>query len=381
MSDAPSIPFNRACFVGKELVYIAESVSSGHISGDGPFSVRCQKFIEERMGVPQAFLTTSCTDALEMSAILLNIKPGDEVIVPSFSFVTTVNAFVMHGAKPVFIDVRPDTLNMDESLLEALITPRTKAIVLVHYAGVACEMDAILDIAERHGVAVVEDNAHGLLAKYKGKYLGTYGCMATQSFHETKNVTCGEGGALIINDEQYVERAEIIREKGTNRSLFFRGEVDKYSWVDLGSSFLPSDVLAAFLYAQLEAIDHIQEHRQRIWDYYFSALGGWAKGHGVVLPTVPAHCEQSYHMFYLLMPTLEERQAMIAHLRSHDISSVFHYLPLHLSPMGQGLGGKEGDCPVTEDVSDRLLRLPFYNELTQGEQERVVDAIVSFSWT
>ena len=333
------------------------------------------------MGVPQAFLTTSCTDALEMSAILLNIKPGDEVIVPSFSFVTTVNAFVMHGAKPVFIDVRPDTLNMDESLLEALITPRTKAIVLVHYAGVACEMDAILDIAERHGVAVVEDNAHGLLAKYKGKYLGTYGCMATQSFHETKNVTCGEGGALIINDEQYVERAEIIREKGTNRSLFFRGEVDKYSWVDLGSSFLPSDVLAAFLYAQLEAIDHIQEHRQRIWDYYFSALGGWAKGHGVVLPTVPAHCEQSYHMFYLLMPTLEERQAMIAHLRSHDISSVFHYLPLHLSPMGQGLGGKEGDCPVTEDVSDRLLRLPFYNELTQGEQERVVDAIVSFSWT
>jgi dTDP-4-amino-4,6-dideoxygalactose transaminase len=381
MSDPPFIPFNRACFVGKELVYIAESVSSGHISGDGPFSLRCQKFIEERLGVLQAFLTTSCTDALEMAAILLNIKRGDEVIVPSFSFVTTVNAFVLHGAKPVFVDVRPDTLNMDETQLEALITPRTKAIVLVHYAGVACEMDAILDIAERHGVSVVEDNAHGLLAKYKGKYLGTFGCMATQSFHETKNVTCGEGGALIINDEQYVERAEIIREKGTNRSLFFRGEVDKYSWVDLGSSFLPSDVLAAFLYAQLEAIDHIQVHRQRIWEYYFSALEGWAKAHGVVLPTVPAHCEQSYHMFYVLMPSLEERQAMIAHLRTHDISSVFHYLPLHLSPMGQGLGGKEGDCPVTEDVSDRLLRLPFYNELTQGEQERVVDAIVSFSST
>ena len=376
MRDEPIIPFNRPCFEGKELVYIAEAVGSGHISGDGPFSLRCQKFIEERLGVPKVFLTTACTAALEMAAILLRIKPGDEVIVPSFTFVSTVNAFVLHGAKPVFIDVRPDTLNMDESLLEALITPKTKAIVPVHYAGVACEMEAILEIAHRHGVPVVEDNAHGFLGKYKGKELGTMGCMATLSFHETKNVTCGEGGALIINDEKLIERAEVIREKGTNRNMFFRGQVDKYTWTDIGSSFLPSDVLAAFLYAQLEAIEHIQEHRQRVWEYYRGQLEDWAKAHHVILPTVPSHCQQPYHMFQALLPSVEERQAMIAKLREERIHSVFHYLPLHLSSMGQRFGGKEGDCPVTENVSGRLLRLPFFNEVTQGEQDRVVAAMM-----
>lgn len=369
------LAFNRPGAEGKEFVYMAEAIGNGWISGDGPFSQRCQAFLEQKLGVHKVFLSTSCTDALEMSALLLEIQPGDEVIVPSFTFVSTVNAFVLRGARPVFIDVRPDTLNLDESLLENLVTPRTKAIVPVHYAGVGCEMDAILEISERHGVPVIEDNALGLFGKYKGKYLGTMGCMAAQSFHETKNVTCGEGGALLINDARYVERAEIIREKGTNRSRFFRGEIDKYSWVDVGSSFLPSDMLAAFLYGQLEAIDTIQEKRRRVWEYYFEQLEDWAKERGAVLPTVPAHCDQSYHMFYILMPSLEARQALIAKLRKEDILGIFHYLPLHLSVMGCRFGGKAGDCPVTEDVSDRLLRLPFYNALTSAQQDRVIAAM------
>lgn len=373
-----AIPFNRPCFEGKELVYIAEAINNGLISGDGQFTKRCHSFFEEQLGVAKAFLTTSCTHALEMAAILLNVKAGDEVIVPSFTFVSTPNAFVLHNAKPVFVDVRPDTLNMDEARLEERITPRTKAVVPVHYAGVGCEMDAIVEIAARHNIAVVEDNAHGLFAKYKGKFLGTFGCMATQSFHETKNFTCGEGGALFINDRQYIERAEIIREKGTNRSRFFRGQVDKYTWVDLGSSYLPSDMLAGFLYAQLEARNHIQEHRRRIWEYYYTHLKDWAEKHGVKLPTIPEHCEQPYHMFYMIMPSYEDRQAMIAHLKSHGILAVFHYLPLHLSDMGIRLGGKESNCPVTEDISDRLIRLPFYNELTESEQQMVVEAVVSF---
>ncbi|MBN4046863.1 dTDP-4-amino-4,6-dideoxygalactose transaminase [bacterium AH-315-P07] len=375
MNDETLIPFNRPCFQGKELVYIARAIDLGYISGDGTFTKKCNAFFEKELGVPKALMTTSCTHALEMAAILLDIAPGDEVIVPSFTFVSTINAFVLRGARPVFIDVRPDTLNMDEKLLERLITPKTKAIVPVHYAGVGCEMDEILEIANRHGVPVVEDNAHGLLAKYKGTFLGTLGCMATQSFHETKNVTCGEGGALLINDTKYIERAEIIREKGTNRSLFFRGQVDKYTWADIGSSFLPSDVLAAFLYAQLEAIERIQERRQRIWDYYYAHLGDWAKERGVILPTIPEHCEQSYHMFYILMPSLQERTDLIEKLLGQNIKSVFHYLPLHLSKMGQTFDGKEGDCPVTEEVSDRLLRLPFYNELTEGDQDRIVAAM------
>jgi dTDP-4-amino-4,6-dideoxygalactose transaminase len=310
-----------------------------------------------------------------MTALLLDIQAGDEVIVPSFTFVSTVNAFVLRGARPVFIDIRPDTLNLDETQLERLITPRTKAIVAVHYAGVGCEMDAIMDIAARHGVPIVEDNAHGLWGRYRGKLLGTLGCMASQSFHETKNFTCGEGGALLINDPSYIERAEILREKGTNRSRFFRGQVDKYTWVGLGSSYLPSDILAAFLYAQLEARAEIQAKRQRIWELYQDNLQDWAQEHGVQLPTVPAHCEQPYHIFYILLSSLKVRQQLISHLRTCGIAAVFHYLPLHLSDMGRRFGGKPGDCPVTENVSDRLLRLPFFNGLTERDQASVVAAI------
>jgi dTDP-4-amino-4,6-dideoxygalactose transaminase len=372
------IPFNKPCFEGKELVYIKEAIKRGHISGDGHFTRLCHKFFEEQLGVRKAFLTTSCTHALEMAAILLDFKAGDEVIVPSFTFVSTVNAFVLHGARPVFIDIRPDTLNLDEGKLEGLITKRTRAIVPVHYAGVGCEMDAIMDISNRKGIEIVEDNAHGLFGRYKDKYLGTFGCMGTQSFHETKNFTCGEGGALLINDDKYIERAEIIREKGTNRSRFFRGQVDKYSWVDIGSSYLPSDLLAAFLYAQLEARNHINEQRKRIWEYYQANLQDWAEQHNIKLPTVPEYCRQPYHMFYMVMNALEERQAFIAYMKSNGILSVFHYLPLHLSEMGIRFSGKKGDCPVTEEVSDRLVRLPFYTELSQAEQQTIIEAILGF---
>jgi len=369
------ISFNRPTIVGKELYYISQAIHNGYSAGDGAFTKKCHTLLEEALGVPKVLLTTSCTDALEMTALLLNIQPGDEVIVPSFTFSSTANAFALHGARPVFIDIRPDTLNLDERQLERLITPHTKAIVPVHYAGVGCEMDAIGEVAAQHNVAVVEDNAHGLFGKYRGRYLGTFGSFATQSFHETKNFICGEGGALLINDPQYVQRAEIIREKGTNRSRFYRGEVDKYTWVDIGSSHLPSDILAAFLYAQLEAREQIQTKRRQIWEYYYEHLQDWAEDNQVRLPIVPAHCEQSYHMFYLLLPSLEQRQALIDHLKARGILSVFHYLPLHLSDMGQRFGGKAGDCPVTEDVSDRLLRLPFYNDLTEADQVRVVTAI------
>jgi dTDP-4-amino-4,6-dideoxygalactose transaminase len=373
-----SIPFNRPSFEGNEQTYIARAIANGHISGDGQFTKLCHTLLERILNVPRVLLTTSCTHALEMAALLLEPQRGDEVIVPSFTFVSCVNAFVLHGYRPVFIDIRPDTLNMDETQLERLITPHTRAVVPVHYAGVGCEMNVIMKIAERQGVAVVEDNAHGLFSKYEGKYLGTFGCLATQSFHETKNFTCGEGGALIINNPQYIERAEIIREKGTNRSRFFRGQVDKYTWVDIGSSYLPSDILAAFLYAQLEAREQIQAKRRRIWEYYYTNLHGWAEENGVRLPVVPDHCEQIYHMFYLLLPSLAQRQALIAHLKAQGIMAVFHYLPLHLSDMGRRFGGKVGDCPVTEYVSDRLLRLPFYNSLSEAEQERVITAIREF---
>jgi dTDP-4-amino-4,6-dideoxygalactose transaminase len=374
-----NIPFNRPTLEGNELLYISQAIATGQISGDGQFTKKCHALLEQVLGVPKALLTTSCTHALEMAALLLDIQPGDEIIVPDFTFVSTVNAFVLRGARPVFTDIRPDTLNLDESQLERRITSRTRAVVPVHYAGVGCEMDAILEIAERHGIAVVEDNAHGLFGKYKDKYLGTFGCLATQSFHETKNFICGEGGALLINDAQYIERAEIIREKGTNRSRFFRGQVDKYTWVDIGSSYLPSDLLAAFLYAQLEARDQIQTKRQRIWEYYAEHLRDWAQTKGVRLPNIPGHCEQPYHMFYLLLPSLEIRQALIARLKTRGILSVFHYLPLHLSDMGRQFGGKPGDCPVTENVSNRLLRLPFYNSLSESEQAYVVQSIRGFA--
>ena len=373
-----NVDFNRPIVVGNEFEYMRQAVENGHISGDGPFTKKCHTLLEQELGVQKALLTTSCTHALEMSAILLDIQPGDEVIIPDFTFVSTVNAFVLRGAKPVFLDVRPDTLNLDESKLEAAITPSTKAIVPVHYAGVGCEMDSVMDIAARYNISVVEDNAHGLFGKYKEKYLGTFGSMASQSFHETKNFTSGEGGALLINDPGLAERAEIIREKGTNRSRFFRGQVDKYTWVDIGSSYLPSDILAAFLFAQLEQREKIQLHRKQVWKTYDAGLKDWANTYGVQLPCIPDHCEQSYHMFYMLLPTLKLRQNLIAYLRERGVYSVFHYLPLHLSDMGQSFGGKVGDCPVTERVSDQLIRLPFHNSLTSNEQEQVIDLIQGF---
>ena len=371
------IPFNRASLAGPEPEYLLEAVANGHLAGDGPFTGRCHALLQEVLGVPRVLLTTSCTHALEMAALLLDVGPGDEVIVPSFTFVSTANAFALRGARLVFADIRPDTLNIDEQQLERLISPRTRAIVPVHYAGVGCEMDAICAVAATHGVAVVEDNAHGLFGKYRNRWLGTFGALATQSFHETKNFTCGEGGALLVNDTRFVERAEILREKGTNRSRFFRGQVDKYSWVDIGSSYLPSEILAAFLYAQLEAREKIQERRRRIWEFYEDRLAGWAEDNGVQMPIVPAHCEQPYHMFYLVMPSLESRAALIARLKARGILAVFHYLPLHLSEMGRRFGGKEGDCPVTEAVSDRLVRLPMFGALTDAELGEVVAAVKS----
>lgn len=374
------IPFNRPCLAGNEYEYIAEAISNGHASGDGPFTRKCHELLEKELQVPRVLLTTSCTHALEMAAILLNCGPDDEVIVPSFTFVSTANAFALRGTRLVFADIRPDTLNLDETRLEPLITPRTKAIVVVHYAGVACGMIPILAIAARHDVPVVEDNAHGLFSRYKNKYTGTFGCLATQSFHETKNFTCGEGGALVVNDPALVERALVVREKGTNRSQFFRGQVDKYTWVDVGSSYLPSDLLAAFLFAQLEARSEVQKKRARIWNNYQQHLRDWAVQRGVSLPHVPGDCEQAYHMFYLLLPSLQTRQALITHLKAHSILSVFHYVPLHLSDMGKRFAAGRADCPVTEDVSDRLLRLPFFNDLTETDQAFVIEKIVSFEF-
>lgn len=375
------IHFNQPYAAPRSFDYMRQAIENAHTCGDGPFTAKCHRFLEERLNVSKALLTTSCTDALEMCALLLEIGPGDEVILPSFTFVSTVNAFVLRGAKPVFCDIRPDTLNLDETLIERLITPATKAIVPVHYAGVGCEMDFIMDLAEAYGIAVVEDNAHGLFGKYRGSQLGTFGALATQSFHETKNFNCGEGGALLINDPRYVDRAEIIREKGTNRSRFFRGQVDKYSWVDVGSSYLPSDMLAAYLYAQFEISDQIQETRKKIWNWYEKNLQEWAGENQVRLPVIPDHCQQAYHMFYMLMPSLEERQALIAHMRGLGISSPFHYLPLHLSDMGLRHGGKIGDCPVCEDASDRILRLPFYNDLSMEDLTAVVNGVRAFRVT
>ena len=374
------VDFNKPELTGKELEYIVQALENAHISGDGPFTKRCQALLEEELDVPRIFLTTSCTHALELAALLMDLQPEDEVIVPAFTFVSTINAFVLRGIRPIFIDIRPDTLNLNEDLLEGLITPRTRVILPVHYAGVACEMDTILGIAHHHHIQVIEDNAHGLFGRYKGKSLGTFGCLSTLSFHETKNITCGEGGALLVNDLEYVERAEILREKGTNRSRFFRGQVDKYTWIDVGSSYLPSDILAAFLFAQLEVRKQIQAKRKHVWEYYYTHLRDWADKNDVSLPQIPPHCEQPYHMFFLVMPTFQARQSLIDHLKSHGILSVFHYLPLHLSKMGLNYGGKPGDCPVTERISDCLIRLPFYNNLMESDQNQVVEAIQKFKF-
>ena len=378
LEKAKLIDFNKPYIAKSQMAYLHEAIHSGHISGDGSFTKKCHAWFETTLGVKKALLTTNCTHALEMSALLLDLKTGDEVIAPSFTFVSTVNAFILRGARPVFVDIRPDTLNIDEKLIEEKITRSTRAIYVVHYAGVGCEMDMITEIAKNHNLAVVEDNAHGLFGRYKGKLLGTFGEMACQSFHETKNISSGEGGALLINKEDLIERAEIIREKGTDRSKFFRGQVDKYSWVDVGSSYLPSEIIAAVLYSQLEEADLIQQKRKAIWDYYERSLREWAHKNGVILPAVPAHCEQSYHMFYLLLPSLDERQRFIQHLRIKNIYSVFHYIPLHTSSMGKRYGYREGDLPVTEEISDRLVRLPFYYDLNESDQGQVISAILNY---
>ena len=370
--------FNRPAVTGREIEYIRQAVDNAAISGDGPFTRRCHALLEQITGAPRVLLTTSCTHALEMAALLLDIQPGDEVICPAFTFVSTINAFVLRGARPVFVDVRADTLNLDEDLLAKSITPRTRAILVVHYAGVACEMDAIMAIAGRAGIPVVEDNAHGFLGSYKGRRLGSFGALSTLSFHETKNLTCGEGGALVVNDDRFVARAEILREKGTDRSRFFRGEVDKYTWVDVGSSYLPSDLLAAYLCAQLEARDEIQGRRHGIWETYRLRLDAWAARRDVRLPRVPEGCQHPAHMFYLLLPSLAARTDFIAWMRQHEILTVFHYQPLHLSEMGRRLGGADGQCPVTEDIADRLVRLPLYLQLESAEQDRVVDTILGW---
>ncbi|MHB9003853.1 MAG: dTDP-4-amino-4,6-dideoxygalactose transaminase [Coriobacteriia bacterium] len=369
------IPFNKPYQSGAEIEYLRQAMEAGAIGGDGAFCRRSEQLLIELLGVEKVLLTTSCTHALEMAGLLLDIQPGDEVIAPSFTFVSTVNAFVLRGARPVFVDVRPDTCNLDERLIEQHITPRTRAILPVHYAGVACEMDTILDVASRHGVSVVEDNAHGLGGRYKQRYLGTMGRLATQSFHETKNLSCGEGGALLVNDPSLVERAEIIREKGTDRTRFLRGQVDKYTWVDLGSSYVLSDGLGAVLCAQLEAYEDIQRRRRAIWERYASSLASWAREVGAALPCVPDGCEQSYHMFYIMLPTGADRDRLIQQLARRGILAVFHYVPLDSSPMGQRFGA--APCPVTADVSRRLLRLPFFTGMTRSEQDDVIEAVTA----
>jgi len=370
------IPFNKPACTGRELRYMAAALHGGHISGAGPFTARCQALLEQTLGVPAALLTTSCTHALEMAALLLKLEPGDEVLLPSFTFVSTANAIVLRGARPVFVDIRPDTLNLDEAKIEALLTPRTRAIVVVHYAGVGCEMDAILQLARRHRLPVIEDNAHGLFGTYRGQPLGTFGALAALSFHETKNLTCGEGGALLLNDRRLLERAEIIREKGTDRSRFFRGLVDKYTWRDLGSSYVPSDLLAAYLLAQLEAREKIQQQRRRLWERYRVELHDWAGRHDIRLPFAPEHCGQAWHMFYLVTPTPAMRATLLTALRAKDILGTFHYLPLHRSPMGRRIRAGGGQLPVTDYVSARLMRLPFYAGLKTAEQELVIRTLL-----
>lgn len=373
-----TIPFNRAHIVGKELYYIAQAVLRGELKGDGPFTQLCHRWFEERFGVKKALLTQSCTAALEMAAILFNLSDGDEVVLPSYTFTSTANAFLLRGVKPVFIDIREDTLNMDERQLSSLITNRTKAICAMHYAGVACEMDEIMEVADRHGLLVVEDAAHAILATYKGRSLGTIGHLGTFSFHETKNYNSGEGGALLINSTEFAKRAEIIREKGTNRSQFFRGEVDKYTWVDIGSSYLPSEIIAAFLYGQLEHADEINAERLEIWGRYFAALRPLEDLGLLRLPVVPSYCEHNAHMFYVLLDSVESRDRLIHHMRSLGVGAVFHYVPLHDSPMGERLGYRRGMLPVTENLSERIVRLPLYSGLTEVDQQKVCNGVKRF---
>jgi dTDP-4-amino-4,6-dideoxygalactose transaminase len=375
MHYADEIVFNSPVIMGREMELMQEAVRRRKLSGDGYFTKLCQDWLQQEIGSKKVLLTTSCTAALEMSAILLDIQAEDEVIVPAFNFVSGANAFVLRGAKPVFVDIRQDTLNIDEAGVEALITSRTKAIVLVHYAGVGCAMEPLLAISRKYGIPLIEDNAHGLMGKYNGRSLGSFGAFATQTFHDTKNVICGEGGALVINDPQFIERAEILWEKGTNRKKFLAGLVDKYTWVDIGSSFLLSDLLAAFLFGQLEQAAQIQSLRHQVWQRYYDELEALAGKLGISLPQVPAACQHAAHLFYILLPSRSIRDQLIGFLRSNGVQSAFHYLPLHLSPMGQRFSYQEGDFPLTEEISGRLLRLPFHNRLTREEQNRVISTL------
>ena len=372
------IPFNRAGLGGRELEYISQAVRNGFVSGNGSFCISCERELERITGSPHALLTPSCTHALEMCAYLLNLEPGDEVIVPSFTFVSTALAFASRGAKIVFADIRPDTLNIDERHVEKLVTSRTRAIVAVHYGGIGCEMDRLGDIARRSGAVLIEDAAHGLFGRYRGRGLGSIAPLATLSFHETKNITCGEGGALLVNDERFLERAYILRDKGTDRSKFLKGQVDKYTWVDTGSSYVLSDILAAFLSAQLEASLDIQRRREAIWRRYSEGLSDWAGRSGVRFQSVPDHCSPAWHLFAMVMPDTTARDALISHLASRDILAVFHYQPLHLSRMGVTYGGQPGQCPVSESIGAGLLRLPFFSSMTDGEQEDVIRAVAGF---
>ena len=369
------IPFNRPHVSGRESEYIQQVITRRRFSGDGDFTARCNRFLEQHLGIMRGMLTTSCTHALEMCALLLNLRPGDEVIMPSYTFVSTANAVVLRGARPVFVDVREDTINLDERALEAAVTPRTRAVFVVHYAGVSCAMDEIMAIADRVGVPVVEDAAHAIGGRYMGRALGSIGDLGTYSFHESKNITCGEGGALLINNPEYVERAEIIREKGTDRSRFFRGEVDKYGWQDVGSSYLPSELLAAWLYAQLEDLERVNRHRRQCSELYRDGLADLAASGRLNLPVVPDGCESSNHLFHVLLPPETDLHEVIRAMGAQDILCTSHYVPLHLSPKGRSFGYQEGDFPVTEDISCRLLRLPLYNTLTSSEIGRVVQAL------
>jgi len=371
-----NVPFNQALITNRELECISEAIANGHLTGDGEFTKRCQAWLEHQIGCKSALITHSCTAALEMAAILADVQPGDEVIMPSYTFVSTANAFVLRGAIPVFVDIRPDTLNLDETKVEAAITSRTKAIAPVHYAGVSCEMDTLMEIADRHNLLVIEDAAQGIMSTYKGRPVGSIGHLAALSFHQTKNIVSGEGGALLINDPRLLERAEIIREKGTNRSQFFRGEVDKYTWVDIGSSYLPSDLISALLWAQLEQSDYIQHRRHSIWQHYDEVFADLEAQQIVQRPGIPHDCQHNAHMYYLLLQNLATRTAVLAKLKSKGVQATFHYVPLHSAPAGAKYGRVSGDMTVTDDLSDRLLRLPLGGGMTMKEAEYVVSVVL-----
>lgn len=374
----PKIPFNKPFITGKEIEYISAAISNSGIAADGYFTRRCAELLSERFSIPRVLMTSSCTSALEMAALLCDLNRGDEVIMPSFTFVSTANAVVRCGAKPVFVDIRAETLNIDERIIEASITSKTKAIFVVHYAGVSCEMDRINEIAETHGLVVVEDAAQGVNATYKGRALGSIGHLGAYSFHDTKNYVSGEGGALCVNDSRFVERAEIIRDKGTNRSQFFRGVVDKYTWVDEGSSFAPAEISCAFLLAQLEAMDEITARRRAIYQFYLESLSALAEQELITIPTTPENCETNYHMFHILLNDQRTRDGLMEHLKHDGISAVFHYVPLHSSIMGRKYSQDGEPLPITDDLSSRLLRLPFYADITKDEQMRVVRSISEF---